>query len=464
MNGRPLVPYLRQSRAKERTISIEEQRREVVRFAADAGVELAPEVVEQNVSGSKPWRERALGDAVAACERGEASGIIVAWQDRLSRENGRATAEVWEALEKAGARLVCAAEGLDTATGDHEMLFTIKAAIAREQWKRYRANWEGARASAIERGVPAGRASYGYRRRKGSGQRMQPDAKRAARVLEAFELRASGVSESEVGRRMGWSHSSTRQLLANRVYLGEIRHGGNVNENAHDAIVPRDLFDRVQAMHTPTPAGTGELTRERVVQGIAVCAGCGHTLKVLNRRRTDGSRVFSYYCKNTATEPCADRAYVHCDVLDDYVSDFFAKALRSTPRMVDVVTVGLELDVAQAERAEAVEQLNAFIENADATKAELFQRGISARERRVEEAREKERHLAARLPRLPVGGSLIDLWEGFEPAERREILASFLGRVVVSRGASSSLEGNVVIEWADGTVANHETRVRVAAA
>lgn len=44
---------------------------------------LAAEVVEQNVSGSKPWRERALGDAIAACERGEAGGIIVAWQDRL---------------------------------------------------------------------------------------------------------------------------------------------------------------------------------------------------------------------------------------------------------------------------------------------------------------------------------------------------------------------------------------------
>jgi hypothetical protein len=27
-NGRPLIPYLRQSRAKERTISIEEQRRD----------------------------------------------------------------------------------------------------------------------------------------------------------------------------------------------------------------------------------------------------------------------------------------------------------------------------------------------------------------------------------------------------------------------------------------------------
>jgi DNA invertase Pin-like site-specific DNA recombinase len=75
-NGSPLIPYLRQSHAKERTISIEEQRRD-----------LAPEIAEQNVSGSKPWRDRALGAAIEACERGDVAGIIVAWQDRLSREN-----------------------------------------------------------------------------------------------------------------------------------------------------------------------------------------------------------------------------------------------------------------------------------------------------------------------------------------------------------------------------------------
>src|SRR5262245_26003708 len=126
-----LIPYYRQSRKKERTISIEEQRRDTVLWADANGVRLAPEVVEQGVSGSKSWRERALGAAIDSCARGEADGIIVAWQDRLSRENGKGTGEVWEALKDAGARLVIANEGLDTATGDHEMLFTIKAAIAR---------------------------------------------------------------------------------------------------------------------------------------------------------------------------------------------------------------------------------------------------------------------------------------------------------------------------------------------
>ena len=108
--------------------------------------------------------------------------VIVAWQDRLSRENGAATAEVWEALDHAGARLVCAGEGLDTDTGDHEMLFMIKAAIAREQWKRHRANWERARRSCIERGVPAGRAPFGYRKSRGKGIAVDPRA--AGKVLE----------------------------------------------------------------------------------------------------------------------------------------------------------------------------------------------------------------------------------------------------------------------------------------
>jgi site-specific DNA recombinase len=282
-NGRPLVPYMRQSRAKERTISIAEQRRDIERWAAANGVPLAPEVIEQNVSGSKPWRDRALGQAVDASERGEAAGIVVAWQDRLSRENGRATAEVWEALEAAGARLVCAAEGLDTASGDHEMLFSIKAAIAREQWKRHRANWERARRSAIERGVFTGRAPIGYRSRRGQPLNIVP--REAAKVRVAFELRAQGASFSLIAGRFRWSHSTTRQLLANEAYLGVARHGPYRNEHAHEPIVSRELFDAVQAARTAQPIPPGNTTRHLILLGLARCAGCGKTLKVVLRPR-----------------------------------------------------------------------------------------------------------------------------------------------------------------------------------
>jgi DNA invertase Pin-like site-specific DNA recombinase len=462
-NGRPLIPYLRQSRARERTISIEEQRRDVQAWAQAAGVELAAEVVEQNVSGSKPWRDRALGDAVDACEAGEASGIIVAWQDRLSRENGRATAEVWEALEHAGARLVCAGEGLDTATGDHEMLFTIKAAIARDQWKRYRANWHTTRRNTIERGGFPGRATTGYRQ-PGNGKPLKVVRGEAKKVREAFELRAQGVPFAAIGRRFGWSHSTTRQIIMNEAYLGVARHGEFRKENAHPAIVSRELFDAANAARTVQPVPPGETTRDRLLVGLARCGGCGRTLKTVRRKRADGSHVAAYFCKDAASERCTERAYVHADELDVFVGEWFAGALRDVPRIVDVVAAGRELAQAQAEQAAAEGQLNAYVENADAMDAVLFRRGFDARQARLDEAREKVGHLSARLTRLPAGGSLSDLWGGADALERRGLLAGFVDRVEVRRGASSDLPGHVRILWTDGTVAQKETRVRVAAA
>jgi DNA invertase Pin-like site-specific DNA recombinase len=459
---RPLVPYLRQSRAKERTISIEEQRRDIRRWADEAGATLAPELVEQNVSGSKPWRERALGEAVAACERGEAAGIVVAWQDRLSRENGRATAEVWEALEQAGARLVCAAEGLDTATGDHEMLFTIKAAIAREQWKRHRANWQRAQRSASERGIVNGRAPLGYR--KGKGKRLEIDKAGAAKVREMVKRRLAGESFAAIGRRFRRSHSTVRQILSNDVYLGIARCGRLVNENAHPAILTREQFDAVNASRTRQPIPPGDTTRERLLLGLARCQGCGRTLKVVQRRRADGSVVQSYFCKDAANEPCSERAYVHADALDEFVADWFARALKTAPHLVDVEATTRELEQAQRVQEKAQAELHAYVEAASALEPLLFQKGIASRQKRLDEARAAVQVASARTTRLPVGGSLLDLWGTFTPAERREVLGGFLDEIEVRRGASADLAGHTRIVWSDGSVAKDERRVRVAAA
>jgi DNA invertase Pin-like site-specific DNA recombinase len=459
---RPLIPYLRQSRAKERTISIDEQRRDIRKWAAANDVPLAEEIVEQNVSGSTPWRERGLGEAVALCERGEAAGIVVAWQDRLSRENQRSTAEVWESLEKAGARLVAAAEGLDSAAGDQELLFTIKAAIAREAWKRYRSNWARAQRNATERGVPNGRAPVGYRKSKGNA--LTVDKRNAAKVVDAFERRAGGEPFASIGRRHGWGHSTTRQIVENDVYLGIVRCGNLVREKAHVPIVSRDLFEAANAAHTTRHVPPGDTTRDRLLIGLAHCMGCGHTLKQVRRPRVDGSYAIAYYCKDAASGPCQERAFVHADALDLFVADWFAAALRETPRMVNVVAAERELEQAQRDRDKAEAELTKFVETASALDALLFQKGIDARQRKLDAARERVRLASAHTTRLPVGGSLIDLWGGFTPAERREVLGGFLDKIMVRRGASTDLPGHVSIFWSDGSIAKDEKGVRVAAA
>jgi hypothetical protein len=75
--------------AKERTISIEEQRRIISRWAKANDAELATEIVEQNVSGSKPWRERGLGTAMQDVEEGRGDDPDLASYLRIEeRERG----------------------------------------------------------------------------------------------------------------------------------------------------------------------------------------------------------------------------------------------------------------------------------------------------------------------------------------------------------------------------------------
>lgn len=284
--NRPLIPYLRQSRAKEVSISIPDQLAAVKRWAEVAGVKLAAPVVDEGVSGSKPWRERGLGAAVAACERGEASGIIVAWQDRLTREPLSAQHEVWEKLDAANARFVAVGDGVDTTLEGQQMLLGMKALVARDQWLRYRANWENARKDAIERGAKPGPCPAGYSRAQDGVLEPNGDAEA---VVEAFRLRAEGGNWCDVARHLTgagvvgskgsseWTPSAAQRLIANRNYLGEIKSGEYVNTGAHPALVSAGVFRRAarQSVRSgPVVRGDGPL----LGGGLVRCGACGSAL------------------------------------------------------------------------------------------------------------------------------------------------------------------------------------------
>lgn len=455
--------YVRISRVGGRSgpgfIGPQMQRETIARIAAAKGVELGEIVDERDVSGGTRIEERKLGRLVERVERGESDGVIVWKLSRFSRSLLDCV-ETATRITRAGGRLI--AEDFDSAQPMAKGMLGLLAGMAEEELEARRQVWDESRRRSVERGVPNGRAPFGYRKRPDG--RLEVVERETAKVREAFRLRAEGMSFSEIGRRCGWSHSTCRQVLSNVAYLGVARSGAYVNENAHPAIVTRELWGAAQAGRTRTPAATGALTAERLLQGLARCAGCGRTLKIVHRQRSDGTRVSSYFCKNTASEECLSRAYVHADELDGFVADWFARALETAPRMVDVVRAGRDLECAQTEQAAAEEQLYAYAESADAMDKTLFQRGLAARQRRVDDVRAQVAQLAARLSSIPAGGRLIALWERFEPAERREVLAGFLGRVTVERGASANLAPHVVIAWADGSVAHDEGRVRVAAA
>src|SRR5215831_4017037 len=221
--------YIRVSRVNARGgdsyISPSVQEDKIRGWAELHEVELGEVVVEEDVSGVKALGQRALGRLVERCERGESSGIVVHRVDRFSR-SPRDTFEAIDRLHEAGGRLVGVADGVDSGAASGELVVTVLAGIAREQWKQRRDNWAEATGRAVADGIHISSVPpTGYVRENGKRSRLIPDPKVAPLVRECFRRRAQGASWQQLadymeenGARV--SKTGMGSILRNRVYLG----------------------------------------------------------------------------------------------------------------------------------------------------------------------------------------------------------------------------------------------------
>jgi DNA invertase Pin-like site-specific DNA recombinase len=195
--------------------------------------------VEWSVSGAKPWQKRELGNVIDALTKGAASGIIVAYQDRLARPTWLQEAEVWEALAEADGRLVCAAEGTDFRPGDEEasdarMMYRIKGATAWHQWERHCRNWKKGKHHAWQDGKYVADVPAGYSRKANGGIAPNEHAKA---IREAFRVKADGSTWLAVanvltaagvptsgghGKRgtTTWTRQSVQSVIRRKTYFG----------------------------------------------------------------------------------------------------------------------------------------------------------------------------------------------------------------------------------------------------
>ena len=323
--------YIRVSRKGDREgesyITIPEQRKKCESVAHRKGIELSGfEVVEEDVSGAKKASERGLENILRRIESGESAGLIVAFQDRLSRGSLREQAEIWDRLEKANARLITD-DGLDSADPGQELLFAIRAAIARDGWKRRQENWASARRNAVERGIHiSSTVPIGYLYSKTG---LVVDPKLAPVVVELFEHRARGWNWTKLAKWLngqpgtpGTANRETiRHIITSQVYRGVAWSGAYSKRNAHEAIVTQMLWDEANRdeLRGQTKRGDGSMAGSMLCLGVVRCANCGSLLSASGSRRkieTGFERVPAYTCKNFH---CTEKAWITAKRLDSYI-------------------------------------------------------------------------------------------------------------------------------------------------
>ena len=130
-------------------------------------------------------------------------------------------------------------ENLDLSTASGRMYFNIVGTFAQFYREQLSENVKMGMSQAAREGRWTNRPKTGYDLINGDlvANRDAPIVRRI------FELRAQGMSHSEISDRTAVNHSTVLGILKSRIYLGEILHGGEWLAGRHEPIITLELFD-----------------------------------------------------------------------------------------------------------------------------------------------------------------------------------------------------------------------------
>jgi site-specific DNA recombinase len=290
------------SRNEDRLYSYSTQADAIAASCNSQGLDLRWVGKERAVSGGTDLRNRPeLSRALDAVERGEADVIVAAYFDRFFRSLA-VQAEVIARVERAGGELLALDHGrLTNGTAAERLTANVLGAMSQFFREQAAEKSRAGQAAAVARGaVPWARVPLGYRRR--ADGTLEVHEAEVPIVRECFEMRLGGASYPKIRAKLAEygverSVRGVEEILKSRVYLGEIKFGELENLHAHEPIIDRDLFGRVQRMRIPRgpqPKANRLLARLRVLR----CGSCNSPLGTMKLPRQDDYPIYRCSSQN----------------------------------------------------------------------------------------------------------------------------------------------------------------------
>jgi DNA invertase Pin-like site-specific DNA recombinase len=213
----------------------------------------------------------ALKRLLADIEQGLVDVIVVYKIDRLSRSL-MDFAKLVETFEAHGVTFVSVTQSFNTTTSMGRLTLNILLSFAQFEREVIGERIRDKVAASKARGMwMGGKVPLGY---DVANRKLVVNEAEAVRVRRVFELFVETGSGLETVRRLqaeGVTAKSGRPLdkgdvykiLNLRTYIGEVTHRGNIYRGEHQAIVPRDLWDRAHAILQVSPRARAAQNRQR---------------------------------------------------------------------------------------------------------------------------------------------------------------------------------------------------------
>jgi DNA invertase Pin-like site-specific DNA recombinase len=220
-----VVGYIRVSTQEQADggVSLAAQEGKVRAFAALHDLEMV-ELISDAGESAKSLKRPGLQKALAKLKRGEATGMVIAKLDRLSRSVGD-----WNDLidiyfgERAGKSLMSVSDSIDTRTAAGRLVLNVLMSVA--QWEREAIGerTRDAMAHKKTKGERVGQIPFGFKTVDGVTLTEEPTEQEA--IATVAQLRASGLSCRAIASEMNargietkgscrWHETTVRRILA----------------------------------------------------------------------------------------------------------------------------------------------------------------------------------------------------------------------------------------------------------
>ena len=402
--------------------------------------------------------------------------VLVYKLDRLSRSQRDTLHLIEDVFLPAGVDFVSMSEAFDTSVPFGRAMIGILSVFAQLEREQIKERTKMGKLARAKLGLFHGGMYYpiGYDYVDG---RLVINEYEAAQIRKIYDWYVDGMSPAKIAARLrddgytnrygSWServgHISVVRVLSSEVYLGTLEYSDIVVENAHEAIVDRALFDRVQAVREKRREvyGDSAYVTKYMLSGLLFCGHCGARYFVkhnhggykiyccYSRARTVKHMIKAEHCDNKNWRLPDLEARVEGEVQTLlYDSRYFEKVMRQSekqkkpPRGEEAVLrdkiAGLEKQITRFMDLYQNDTIPADVLSARIDKLYREKVGLESQLVALVPPRPKSDYNAEAVADIVAQAGLV--WDAAEPDERRRIIEGLVRRVV--------LDGeNVDVKW-----------------
>ena len=305
----------------------------------------------------------ALKRLLADIEAGKVDCIVVYKVDRLSRSL-MDFAKMLEVFERKSVAFVSVTQQFNTTNSMGRLMLNVLLSFAQFEREIISERTRDKMAAARRKGKwGGGLAPLGYDNDR-EGRKIVVKEDEAAQVRGTFELylECQSIIQTikEIDRR-GWKNkltvtksgkerggrhfdkSSLFKLLTNVAYLGKVRYKDEIHEGEHDAIVPTELWEKVQKQLKHNGRTGGIMVRNKfgaLLKGLVRCVCCDCAMTP-NHTTKGGNKRYRYYVCTSAQKrgwhTCPSKS-IPAKQIEDFVIEQIKKIGYAPELIQDVVT------------------------------------------------------------------------------------------------------------------------------